>query len=258
MGMANLQRMAHADAAGHGRGSRPSWRRRRSRVRPAEAWSRAIVTGKQELLSLAVGARSAMSPEDIDMLQDLVVAAVDDALKSSRKLAEQKLGAVAGGLGAHGRWPGRPPRQALGLRGESAHPAGRPADRGVHRLPGIGPESAQRLASTCFAPPSAGADPGRGTRGGQRMSSSASAASTSPTTPLPDLPRPGRDQRASASSRSRSTSLPSSGPASSVAATTSSTGWCGSTDGPDELRIGELLRRVTTPRRARGHRCDQP
>jgi DNA-binding protein YbaB len=33
------------------------------------------------------------------MLQDLVVAAVNDALESSRRLAEQKMAAATGGLG---------------------------------------------------------------------------------------------------------------------------------------------------------------
>ena len=45
---------------------------------------------------------TAVDPEDVDMLQDLVVAAVNDALESSRKLAEQKLGAITGGLGGLG------------------------------------------------------------------------------------------------------------------------------------------------------------
>src|SRR3712207_4718806 len=54
-------------------------------------------TGKQELVSVAIGP-SAVDPEDVEMLQDLVVAAVNDALRASRELAEQKMGAVTGGL----------------------------------------------------------------------------------------------------------------------------------------------------------------
>ncbi len=60
---------------------------------------RAVVTGKQELRSVTIDP-GAIDPDDVEMLQDLVVAAVNDALESSRKLAEQKMGAVAGGLGA--------------------------------------------------------------------------------------------------------------------------------------------------------------
>ncbi|MBA3877437.1 MAG: YbaB/EbfC family nucleoid-associated protein [Anaerolinea sp.] len=59
---------------------------------------RAVVTGKQELRSVAIDP-SAVDPGDVEMLEDLVVAAVNDALESSRRLAEQKMAAVTGGLG---------------------------------------------------------------------------------------------------------------------------------------------------------------
>jgi DNA-binding YbaB/EbfC family protein len=58
---------------------------------------RATVTGKQELVSVTIDP-SAVDPSDVEMLQDLVVAAVNDALAGSRKLAEQKMAAVTGGL----------------------------------------------------------------------------------------------------------------------------------------------------------------
>lgn len=57
----------------------------------------AQVTGKQELVSVTIDP-TAVDPADVDMLQDLVVAAVNDALRSSRELAEQKMAAVTGGL----------------------------------------------------------------------------------------------------------------------------------------------------------------
>jgi DNA-binding YbaB/EbfC family protein len=57
----------------------------------------ATVTGKQELVSLRIDP-AAVDPGDVDMLQDLVVAAVNDALRASRELAEQKMAAVTGGL----------------------------------------------------------------------------------------------------------------------------------------------------------------
>ncbi len=60
---------------------------------------RAVVTGKQELRSLTIDP-GAVDPDDVEMLQDLVVAAVNDALDASRKLAEQRMGALTGGLGA--------------------------------------------------------------------------------------------------------------------------------------------------------------
>ena len=57
----------------------------------------AIVTGKQELVSITIDP-AAVDPGDVEMLQDLVVAAVNDALRTSRDLAEQKMAAVTGGL----------------------------------------------------------------------------------------------------------------------------------------------------------------
>ena len=58
---------------------------------------KATVTGKQELVGLVIDP-SAVDPEDVDMLQDLVMAAVNDALRASAKLAEEKMGAVTAGL----------------------------------------------------------------------------------------------------------------------------------------------------------------
>lgn len=57
----------------------------------------ATVTGKQELVSITIDP-AAVDPADVDMLQDLVVAAVNDALRASRDLAEQRMAAVTGGL----------------------------------------------------------------------------------------------------------------------------------------------------------------
>jgi DNA-binding YbaB/EbfC family protein len=58
---------------------------------------KAQVTGKQELVSVTIDP-SAVDPSDVEMLQDLVVAAVNDALRASRELADQKMAAVTGGL----------------------------------------------------------------------------------------------------------------------------------------------------------------
>jgi len=62
---------------------------------------RAVVTGKQELVSVQIDP-AAVDPSDVEMLQDLVTAAVNDALAASRRLAEEKMGALSaltGGLG---------------------------------------------------------------------------------------------------------------------------------------------------------------
>ena len=96
MGMANLQRMAQ------------QMQQEMLRIQDELATAtvdgsagggvvQATVTGKQELVSVTIDP-SAVDPEDVDMLQDLVVAAVNDARRASRELAEQKMGAVTGGL----------------------------------------------------------------------------------------------------------------------------------------------------------------
>jgi nucleoid-associated protein EbfC len=62
---------------------------------------RAVVTGKQAIVSISIDP-TAVDPADVEMLQDLVTAAVNDALDASRRLAEQKMGALSalgGGLG---------------------------------------------------------------------------------------------------------------------------------------------------------------
>lgn len=62
---------------------------------------RATVTGAQVLRSVTIDP-AAVDPADVEMLQDLVTAAVNEALDASRKLAERKmaaLGGIGGGLG---------------------------------------------------------------------------------------------------------------------------------------------------------------
>ena len=58
---------------------------------------KAVVTGKQELVSVTIDP-AAVDPSDVEMLQDLIVAAVNDALRASRHVAEEKMAAVTGGL----------------------------------------------------------------------------------------------------------------------------------------------------------------
>jgi DNA-binding YbaB/EbfC family protein len=96
MGMGNLQRMALQ--------MQQEMARVQQELETAEVEGsagggvvRATVTGKQQLVGLVIDP-SAVDPEDVDMLQDLVMAAVNDALKASAQLAEQKMGAVTAGL----------------------------------------------------------------------------------------------------------------------------------------------------------------
>jgi nucleoid-associated protein EbfC len=58
---------------------------------------KAVVTGKQELVSVTIDP-TVVDPEDVEMLQDLVVAAVGDALEQARKAGEDRMARITGGL----------------------------------------------------------------------------------------------------------------------------------------------------------------
>lgn len=62
---------------------------------------KAVATGKQEIVSVTIE-KSVVDPGEVDMLQDLVTAAVNDALRRSRELAEKDLSSLAGGLNIPG------------------------------------------------------------------------------------------------------------------------------------------------------------
>lgn len=59
---------------------------------------RCVVNGKQEILSLTIDPE-VVNPDDVEMLQDLVVAAVSEAIKKSQEMVAEEMGKVAGGLG---------------------------------------------------------------------------------------------------------------------------------------------------------------
>lgn len=56
-----------------------------------------VADGQQNVLGVAINP-DAVDPEDVEMLEDLVLAAVSDALKKSRDLAEEKMGAFTKGM----------------------------------------------------------------------------------------------------------------------------------------------------------------
>jgi DNA-binding YbaB/EbfC family protein len=56
------------------------------------------MTGDQEMRSVTISPE-AVDPDDVETLQDLVLAAVTDALNRSKELQAQRLGEVTGGLG---------------------------------------------------------------------------------------------------------------------------------------------------------------
>jgi DNA-binding YbaB/EbfC family protein len=62
---------------------------------------KAVVTGKPELVSLTIDP-SAVDPNDAEMLQDLVVAAINDALRAAETLRNERMGALTGGMNIPG------------------------------------------------------------------------------------------------------------------------------------------------------------
>jgi nucleoid-associated protein EbfC len=59
---------------------------------------KATMTGGMELVSVEIDP-DVVDPEDVEMLQDMVLAAVNEAMNSAQELANKKLGGVTGGLG---------------------------------------------------------------------------------------------------------------------------------------------------------------
>ncbi len=59
---------------------------------------KATMTGGMELVSIEIDPE-VLDTEDVEMLQDMVLAAVNEAINSSQELANKKLGGVTGGLG---------------------------------------------------------------------------------------------------------------------------------------------------------------
>ena len=54
--------------------------------------------GRQEVVSLRIE-REVVNPDDVEMLQDLVAAAVNEALKKSREMMAEEMKALTGGMG---------------------------------------------------------------------------------------------------------------------------------------------------------------
>lgn len=54
--------------------------------------------GHQELLAVEISPE-AVDPQDVELLQDMVLAAANEALERSRKLAAEELGALTAGMG---------------------------------------------------------------------------------------------------------------------------------------------------------------
>jgi len=61
----------------------------------------AVVNGKNQIVSLSIR-KEAVDPEDVEMLQDLVVAAVNEALKKVQSEVADEMGKITGGLSIPG------------------------------------------------------------------------------------------------------------------------------------------------------------
>ena len=62
---------------------------------------RVIVNGKFEIVSLKIE-KEVVNPEDIEMLQDLIVAAVNEGIRKSQEMASSEMSNITGGLGIPG------------------------------------------------------------------------------------------------------------------------------------------------------------
>ncbi len=58
----------------------------------------AVVTGARELKTLSISPEC-VDPDDVEMLQDLVTAAVNEALRSAAETTEREMSRITGGMG---------------------------------------------------------------------------------------------------------------------------------------------------------------
>ena len=61
----------------------------------------AVVSGKKQLVSLSIKPE-AVDPDDVEMLQDLIIAAVNEAIKQAEETTEKEMGKLTGGLNVPG------------------------------------------------------------------------------------------------------------------------------------------------------------
>jgi len=59
------------------------------------------VNGRQEVLNIRIDPQ-VVDPEDVEMLQDLIAAAVNDGLRKAQEMASSEMGKLAGGLNIPG------------------------------------------------------------------------------------------------------------------------------------------------------------
>lgn len=62
---------------------------------------RIVITGAQEVRSVEIDP-GAIEPGEVEMLQDLILAAMNDAIARSKQLADERMASVAGSMGLPG------------------------------------------------------------------------------------------------------------------------------------------------------------
>jgi len=60
-----------------------------------------VVNGKFNVVSIKIE-KEAVNPEDVEMLEDLVVAAVNEGVRKAQEMASQEMAKITGGLGIPG------------------------------------------------------------------------------------------------------------------------------------------------------------
>lgn len=60
-----------------------------------------VANGRQQIVSIRIE-KEVVNPDDVDMLQDLILAAVNDALLKSQEMVSSEMGKLTGGLNLPG------------------------------------------------------------------------------------------------------------------------------------------------------------
>ncbi len=60
-----------------------------------------VASGKQQIVSIEID-REVVDPDDVEMIQDLVLAAVNDALAKSQEMVSGEMGKLTGGMNIPG------------------------------------------------------------------------------------------------------------------------------------------------------------
>ncbi len=62
---------------------------------------KAVANGKQQVVSISIE-KEVVDPEDVEMLQDLILAAINDALSKSQEMVSSEMGKLTGGMNIPG------------------------------------------------------------------------------------------------------------------------------------------------------------